>query len=1662
MDREFPKRTRSLDLKSLYETKSTEDGKNLKRKGCLNEDGDCSISSNKRKKSGKAVNRLKTVTGNGSRSLEEVYNGSLTSVAHASKDSHLCLNQKSNDSSGFNNIALTLEDEVIKIPRRKRGIVRRRKVENGGEVLKLEAKNGHVGDADEGGKGTDDQDHAIPIDNGESFELSKLKRKNRIDDFKENQNAESNSGSDLKEVKAEDDPLILKNGESSPKKSFTDHSTVNSQEKPSNGSLRKRSRKRKNKVLEVRSPPKEAEPSGKRSVKNVDKVGREDEENLEENAARMLSSRFDPSCTGFLLKKKVSSLPHKNGSRHPPSSGKDFYAQGAHYASGSDTASDDAALRVLRPRKQFKEKGSTRKRRHFYEIFSSELDAYWVLNRRIKVFWPLDESWYYGLVSDYDKERKLHHVKYDDRDEEWIDLQNERFKLLLFPSEAPGRNHKKRSASRRKRPIASEGKLPSKKDNKKNMFAEEDSLVGNHMDSEPIISWLARSSRRVKSPPVSAPKKQNKSFGAPGSGRPLTKDTVDGSECRDRSSLNVQAAKMSSNSTLQNELATSVRSEFDMASPLCTNAGKLPFVYYRRRFRKKNILSSHDSMASHVSSSALDPDAYCTPSYSEVDFSKLMPVDSLWSIDGSGNLELNFTTILSRRFTFKLSCHVASVQDRSFSKLNTYLCHAVLVLHFGKMMAILPRVQLEMLIVDNVVGLRFLLFEGSLKQAVAFVFVVLEIFGQPDEPGKSIHLELPVTSIKFRFSCPIYGRKQLVFLFYRFSEVENSSWINLEHKINKHCTLTRQLPLSQCTYDNIKGLENKSNGLLGSALKGTAKVKGSSRRSWQHANLMSVPREPRYAKTSHFFNPEMDHRHFPPISLSFTAAPSFFLGLHRRLLVEHTLTRISFQDHGSVGDPETSDSMLLNDQSFRTPDSNCRNGPRASCSLEPKRSNTIFGASSVAEEHVNMGNGASYELQLQPSDSIQQKLVTRSSTTEGVKFHTQSPPLCNGMTVEIPSSDKFDKHCDGNSHVMQQSSDLSWNLNSGIIPSPNPTARRSTWHRTRSNSASFGGSGHGWSEGRADLLQSNFGNGPKKPRTQVNYALPFGGFDIGSRGKGHQHKMPPHKRIRTSNEKRSSDASKAPERNLELLSCDVNLLLTVGDKGWREQGVQVVLEHFDHSEWRLAVKVSGTTKYSYKAHQFLQLGSTNRFTHAMMWKGGKDWILEFPDRSQWTLFKEMHEECYNRNVRAALVKNIPIPGVRLIEENEDQGTIVPFFRSSMYFCQVETDVEMALNPSRVLYDIDSDDERWMSEKHKTLEVQNGSSTEISEELFQNIMDMFEKTAYSRQCDHFTAEEVEELMAGLGSLEVIKMIYEYWHQKRNIKEMPLIRHLQPPRWERYQQEVREWEQAKAKSLHSNGCSKKVADNEKPALFAFCLKPRGLDLPNRGSKHRSHKKLSVSGQSHTFSAYHDGFHAYGRRLNGFAYGDERVSWVHNYESMDDSPLPQRSPRFFSLRDADGSSPGYIYPHGNNRFHMQRIQRSKSKKAGKSLSPMGSQREPSYNERMLVERIDGEGWTTEWANQRQWHLDWSHGSEQLDSSDVEEFRMRDPSGAAEHALNLAKFKREKAQRLLCRADLAIHKAVVALMTAEAIKASTLSSSSSEEDDEEEEDDDDDDVNS
>ncbi|KAB1222500.1 hypothetical protein CJ030_MR2G024870 [Morella rubra] len=159
--------------------------------------------------------------------------------------------------------------------------------------------------------------------------------------------------------------------------------------------MSKNARKRKDWTLDSKSKVKEVVPVVDNSIRTSDDLKEDDEENLEENATRMLSSRFDPSCTGFSSSSKASKLRSVNGLSFLLSSGQDFVGRGSKLLYGS---------------------------RYCFESIETKE----VLNRRIKVFWPLDQSQYYDLVNDYDKERNLHHLKYDDRDEEWINLQNEK------------------------------------------------------------------------------------------------------------------------------------------------------------------------------------------------------------------------------------------------------------------------------------------------------------------------------------------------------------------------------------------------------------------------------------------------------------------------------------------------------------------------------------------------------------------------------------------------------------------------------------------------------------------------------------------------------------------------------------------------------------------------------------------------------------------------------------------------------------------------------------------------------------------------------------------------------------------------------------------------------------------------------------------------------------------------------------------------------------------------------------------------------------------------------------------------------------------------------------------------------------------------------------
>lgn len=53
-----------------------------------------------------------------------------------------------------------------------------------------------------------------------------------------------------------------------------------------------------------------------------------------------------------------------------------------------------------------------------------------MLNRRVRVYWPLDKSWYEGCVKSFDKISGKHLVQYDDDEEELLDLSQEKIEWV--------------------------------------------------------------------------------------------------------------------------------------------------------------------------------------------------------------------------------------------------------------------------------------------------------------------------------------------------------------------------------------------------------------------------------------------------------------------------------------------------------------------------------------------------------------------------------------------------------------------------------------------------------------------------------------------------------------------------------------------------------------------------------------------------------------------------------------------------------------------------------------------------------------------------------------------------------------------------------------------------------------------------------------------------------------------------------------------------------------------------------------------------------------------------------------------------------------------------------------------------------------------------------
>ncbi|KAB2045200.1 hypothetical protein ES319_D01G143300v1 [Gossypium barbadense] len=236
-------------------------------------------------------------------------------------------------------------------------------------------------------------------------------------------------------------------------------------------------------------------------------------------------------------------------------------------------------------------------------------------------------------------------------------------------------------------------------------------------------------------------------------------------------------------------------------------------------------------------------------------------------------------------------------------------------------------------------------------------------------------------------------------------------------------------------------------------------------------------------------------------------------------------------------------------------------------------------------------------------------------------------------------------------------------------------------------------------------------------------------------------------------------------KGADSLQCSANILVTEPDRCYREEGAIVALELSASREWLLVVEKDGSTKYTYKVDRAIRPSSCNRFTHAIIWTGDDNWKLEFVNRQDWVIFKDLYKECSERNAPSSTAKMIPVPGVCEVSGYEDRA-FVPFQRPDFYITLDGDEVSRALAKRTANYDMDSEDEEWLKNFNNAFFSGNGNCEHLSEDCFELMVDAFEKEAYfCTPDDHSDDNGATNLCLDLASGEVVEAVHAYWLRKR---------------------------------------------------------------------------------------------------------------------------------------------------------------------------------------------------------------------------------------------------------------------------------------------------------
>ncbi|RWW66288.1 hypothetical protein BHE74_00026354 [Ensete ventricosum] len=248
------------------------------------------------------------------------------------------------------------------------------------------------------------------------------------------------------------------------------------------------------------------------------------------------------------------------------------------------------------------------------------------------------------------------------------------------------------------------------------------------------------------------------------------------------------------------------------------------------------------------------------------------------------------------------------------------------------------------------------------------------------------------------------------------------------------------------------------------------------------------------------------------------------------------------------------------------------------------------------------------------------------------------------------------------------------------------------------------------------------------------------------------------------------------KQNIDSVHCKANVLVTDSDRCWREEGFEVMLDMLAPKDWCITVKSHGQVRY---LHRPLDMRPcfVNRFTHAYMWAGEDRWKLEFLDRWDWLVFKELHAECRERNQQDASFRMIPVPIFEEVSSTE-ACSAATFVHPDEYIRMEDDEVQRALFCKIARYDMDSGDEQWLDEYNSSIRhMELGELTVITADNFEKLIYAMEKDAFSNVDDVFDKEKALDLYQNFGMREMLGAVYDYWIRKRNKRCAALVREFQ---------------------------------------------------------------------------------------------------------------------------------------------------------------------------------------------------------------------------------------------------------------------------------------------